>query len=149
MSNVLNLLIDRAKEKADTTAQQMAKTQKQLTDSQGKLDMLHQYKDECHQSLHANANHGITGQQLRNQNAFVGKIDQAIGQQNKEIEFLQTALTHQKQQWQEALAEQKKFEALVKREQHKALKKENKRDQKMNDEFAARIYRVNTTGEHA
>lgn len=149
MSNVLQLLIDRAKEKADESAQHMAKTQKQLTESQNKLEMLHQYKDECHQSLHLNANQGVTGQQLRNQNAFVGKIDQAIAQQSQEIDFLQTTLTHHKQQWQVALSEQKKFEALVKREQHKALKKENKRDQKMNDEFAARIYRVNTTGEHA
>jgi len=35
----------------------------------------------------------------------------------------------------------------VEREKLKQAKLENKRDQKMNDEFAARIYRVHTAGE--
>lgn len=149
MSNALHLLINRAKEKADDSAKLMAKAQKHLAESQDKLNMLQDYKSECHQNLHTHASTGITGQHLRNQNAFVDKIDQALTQQNKEIEFLQAALTNHQQHWKLALAEQKKFEALLKREEQKMLKKEIKRDQKMNDEFAARIYRVNASGEHA
>ncbi|MFP5482675.1 MAG: flagellar export protein FliJ [Gammaproteobacteria bacterium] len=147
MSNVLQILIEQASEKADNLARNMASTQQKLVQGQDKLNMLQTYRDECEGGMHNKASTGMTGQQLRNQLAFVGKIAQAIEQQSREIEFLNTTLAHQRTQWQEALAEQRKFEALVEREKLKQAKLENKRDQKMNDEFAARIYRVHTAGE--
>lgn len=147
MSNVLQILIEQAIEKADKLAKNMAGTQQKLVQGQDKLNMLQTYRDECEGGMHNKAITGMTGQQLRNQLAFVGKIAQAIEQQNREIEFLTTTLAHQRTQWQEALAEQRKFEALVAREKIKQAKLENKRDQKMNDEFASRIYRVHTAGE--
>lgn len=147
MSNVLQILIDQAREKAEQLARNMANTRQKLAQGQGKLDMLQTYREECEGGMHNKAVGGMTGQQLRNQLAFVGKIAQAVAQQSREIEFLNTTLAHQRTQWQEALAEQRKYEALVAREKLKQAKLENKRDQKMNDEFAARIYRVQTAGE--
>lgn len=147
MSNVLQILIEQASEKADNLVRSMANTQQKLVQGQDKLNMLQTYRDECESGMHNQASTGMTGQQLRNQLAFVGKIAQAIEQQNREIEFLNTTLAHQRSQWQDALAEQRKYEALVEREKLKQVKLENKRDQKMNDEFAARIYRVHTAGE--
>lgn len=147
MSNVLQILIEQASEKADNLARNMASTQQKLAQGQDKLNMLQTYRDECEGGMHNKASIGLTGQQLRNQLAFVGKIAQAIEQQNHEIEFLNNTLAHQRTQWQDALAEQRKYEALVEREKIKQAKIENKRDQKMNDEFAARIYRVQTAGE--
>lgn len=147
MSNVLQILIDQAREKAEQLARNMANTRQKLAQGQDKLDMLQTYREECEGGMHNKAVGGMTGQQLRNQLAFVGKIAQAVAQQSREIEFLNTTLAHQRTQWQEALAEQRKYEALVAREKLKQAKLENKRDQKMNDEFAARIYRVQTAGE--
>lgn len=147
MSNVLQILIEQAGEKADNLAKNMAKTQQKLAQGQDKLDMLQTYRDECEGGMHSKASTGMTGQQLRNQLAFVGKIAEAVAQQSREIEFLNTTLAHQRTQWQEALAEKRKYEALIEREKLKRTKLENKRDQKMNDEFAARIYRVQTAGE--
>lgn len=147
MSNVLQILIDQAREKAEQLARNMANTRQKLAQGQDKLDMLQTYREECEGGMHNKAVGGMTGQQLRNQLAFVGKIAQAVAQQSREIEFLNTTLAHQRTQWQEVLAEQRKYEALVAREKLKQAKLENKRDQKMNDEFAARIYRVQTAGE--
>lgn len=147
MSNVLQILIEQASEKAEKAAKSMALTQQKLQQGQDKLNMLQSYRDECENGMHNKASVGLTGQQLRNQLAFVAKIAEAIQQQGREIEFLNSTLIHQRKQWQEALAEQRKFEALVEREKRKQAKLENKRDQKMNDEFAARIYRVHTAGE--
>lgn len=149
MSNVLQILIEQAGEKADNLARSMAATQQKLAQGQDKLNMLQTYRDECEGGMHSKASAGMTGQQLRNQLAFVGKIGDAIAQQTREIEFLNTTLAHQRTQWQDTLAEQRKYEALVEREKIKRAKLENKRDQKMNDEFAARIYRVQTAGEHS
>lgn len=149
MSNVLQILIEQAGEKADNLARSMAATQQKLAQGQDKLNMLQTYRDECEGGMHSKASAGMTGQQLRDQLAFVGKIGDAIAQQTREIEFLNTTLAHQRTQWQDALAEKRKYEALVEREKIKRAKLENKRDQKMNDEFAARIYRVQTAGEHS
>lgn len=147
MSNVLQILIDQAKEKADEMARSMGKTQQKLAQSQEKLNMLKSYQDECEGSMQNKASSGITGQQLRHQLSFMNKITEAIAQQNQEVDFLNTTLTHQRTDWQEAMAEQRKYEALIQREKVKRAKLENKRDQKMNDEFAARIYRVQSSGE--
>ncbi|HEX4917602.1 MAG TPA: flagellar export protein FliJ [Limnobacter sp.] len=147
MSNVLHILIDQAKEKAESCLKAVAKTQQKISQGQDKLQMLQDYAQECQGSMHNRASSGITGQQLRNQLAFVGKISQAIDQQQAELAFLQSTLTHQQSQWQMALAEQRKYEALQEREKAKQTKLQNKRDQKMNDEFAARIHRVQTAGE--
>lgn len=151
MSNVLQILIEQAQEKAEQCIKAMALTQQKLNQGQEKLNMLESYRAECQSNLHNAGMGGLTGQQLRNQNAFVGKISQAIEQQNAEIEFLTSTLAHQKQQWQNTLAEQRKYEALVEREKQRAMQKEAKRDQKMNDEFAARIHRVQkqSAGENA
>ena len=147
MSNVLQILIEQASEKAEQSARNMTNTQQKLVEAHDKLNMLQSYREECESGMHNKASGGMTGQQLRNQLAFVDKIAQAVAQQTREIEFLNNTLAHQRTQWQEALAEQRKYEALVAREKLKQAKLENKRDQKMNDEFAARIYRVQTAGE--
>jgi flagellar protein FliJ len=147
MSNVLQILIEQASEKAEKAAKGMAQTQQKLVQGQDKLNMLKTYREECESGMHSKAATGMTGQQLRNQLAFTGKIAEAIAQQDREIEFLNSTLEHQRTQWQQALAEQRKFEALVEREKQKQARLENKRDQKMNDEYAARIYRVQTAGE--
>ncbi|HEX4880705.1 MAG TPA: flagellar export protein FliJ [Limnobacter sp.] len=147
MSNVLHILIDQAKEKADACLKAIASTQQKIGQAQEKRQMLEDYANECQGSMHSRASSGITGLQLRNQLAFAGKITQAIEQQDAELSFLQSTLTHQQTQWQAALAEQRKYEALFEREKAKQEKAQNKREQKMNDEFAARIHRVQTAGE--
>ncbi len=147
MSNVLKILIEQTREKADQLAQFMAKTQNKLAQSQNNFDMLKSYQDECKNNMHQKATGGITGLQLRNQTTFIDKIESALAQQTREIEFLNTTLNQQRIQWQKTLADQRKYEALIQREQLKQIKQELKRDQKMNDEFAARIYRVQITGE--
>lgn len=147
MSNALQILIEQATEKAETLVKTMALTQQKLAQGHDKLSMLKTYREECEGGMHSKATQGMTGQQLRNQLAFVGKIAEAVVQQSREIEFLDSTLAHQRTQWQEILAEKRKYEALVEREKLKLAKLENKRDQKMNDEFAARIYRVQAAGE--
>lgn len=147
MSNVLNILIEQASEKADHLAQQIGQTQVKLTQAQEKLTMLETYRNECEQNFHSPAGGGFYGHQLKNRTAFAGKINLALEQQSREIEFLQSTLTHQKNQWQDALAEQRKYEALIAREKQKLAKRQNQLEQKMNDEFAARAMRMRLTGE--
>lgn len=148
MSNVLNLLIEQARKKADELAKAQAETRQRIATGQEKLDMLDHYKGDCQSKLHSQAAQSSVSMALwGNQQAFVGKIDHALQQQRQELVFLEQTLQQQQQNYQACLAQQRKFEALLDREAKKQAHREAKRDQKMNDEFAARIHRVNTAGE--
>lgn len=148
--SALEILLDQAKERADLASKTLAKTRQQLTAAREKLQMLEQYMQEVSQNQQIrSAGGGISGFQLKNQNAYNNKIQDAVKQQTKQVEFFVTTETHHLTQWQSALAEQKKYEALIKRDQRRQQAIENKKDQKMNDEYAARIHRVRTSGETA
>jgi flagellar protein FliJ len=149
MSNAIQILVDQAKEKAEQCAKDLARTRQNLAQAQNKLDMLENYLNQCHSSMYEKTTSGVTGFQLRSQLSFTSKIDDAIAQQKTELEFLKRTEDHQLTQWHLALADEKKFQALLDREAARKEKLENKRDQKMNDEYAARIYRVRTAGESA
>lgn len=149
MSNAIQILVEQSKEKAEQCAKDLARTRQSLGQAQNKLDMLENYLNDCHSNMHEKTLGGVTGFQLRSQLSFTSKIDDAITQQKNEIEFLRRTEEHQLGQWQQALADEKKFQALLDREAARKEKLENKRDQKMNDEYAARIYRVRTAGESA
>lgn len=150
MSKALEILMDQAKKKAEELALQLAKSRDQLGKARDKLQMLEQYQIECETNAHQKTvSTAFTISQLRGQNAFVSKVGQAIAQQRTQVEFYQKGETWQLKKWQEALMEQKKYEALLSRQAKKLEAIQNKRDQKMNDEFAARIHRVRTQGESA
>lgn len=147
MSNALQILVDQAAERADKTAQALAKTRQKLAQSQEKMNMLETYRNECQNNIHTQSVAGITGMQLQNQLAYVNKIGLATQQQSAEVAFLSATVQKQLIEWQSCLAEQKKYQALIEREKLKQAQKEAKRDQKMNDEFAARIFRTQAAGE--
>ncbi|MDX1670451.1 MAG: flagellar export protein FliJ [Limnobacter sp.] len=148
--HAIEILLDQAKERVDEATQTLAKTRQQLKAARDKLDMLEQYMGETcqNQSLRATGA-GLTGFQLKNQNAFNSKMREAVNQQSRQVDFFVKTEEHHVKLWQEALVQQKKFEAVMEREKRRQQAKENKRDQKMNDEFAARIHRVRTNGETA
>lgn len=149
MSNALQILVEQAREKAEQSAKDLARTRQSLATAQQKLDMLESYLNDCQQAMHEKTQTGVTGFQLRSQMNFTSKIDEALSQQRNELSFLQRTEEHQLAQWKAALADEKKYQALLDREKLRQEKLANKRDQKMNDEYAARIYRVRTAGESA
>jgi len=149
MSSALQILFEQAGERAQQCAKDLARTRQTLAQAQEKLQMLEGYALDKFQSLHQDTLQGVTAYQLRSHAGYLGKIEEAVAQQRREVEFIQRTEEHQVNQWKESLAEEKKYKALLDREALRKAKLENKRDQKMNDEFAARIYRVRTAGESA
>lgn len=147
MSNAIQILIERATEKADGLAKELAKAREQLNQAKQKLAMLEGYQTEIAQAASQRSLEGVTGFFLQNQNAYSAKIDLAVKQQAQEITFIENSEQHYLQSWKAALAEQKKFEALQTREKLRLEAKLAKQEQKNNDEYAARIYRTRTVGE--
>ncbi len=147
MSNAMHILRDRAKERGELLAQKLASARQQLTEAEGKLKLLEDYQAEQQDKhQHITQTKAITGFQLQNQTAFVQKIIDAIQLQHKQIEQIRHTEQHYLESWQTALQEEKKYDALIERDLKKRRARTLKIEQKMNDEFAARIHRIQASG---
>ena len=144
MSNALLILRNLAKEKIEQSNKTLGVARKELQASQDRLIMVQGYREQYQMGMTERAKQGLTGQQIQQQQQFIERLDQAIGKQLKETEFREKALDTALAEWRAAQAEEKKYQALLDRAALALMHKESKRDQKSNDEYAARIHRVST-----
>jgi flagellar FliJ protein len=73
---------------------------------------------------------------------FFKKLDQAIAGQQEVLEMTKQQVKVQRQLWQESQRKKLSYEVLTQRSDKRELKVEQKRDQKLMDEFAMRISRT-------
>jgi flagellar FliJ protein len=85
---------------------------------------------------------GMGAEAYQNFQNFFGKLDQAITGQQEVVELANQQVKVQKQLWQESQRKKMSYEVLSKRSVKRELKVEQKKDQKLMDEFAMRISRT-------
>lgn len=134
----LETLIDLARRETDDAAKRLGAALKSVEDSQQKLDMLSNYRDDYAQRFEATMANGITPMAYRNFQAFMGKLDSAINGQQEALNFARVRSDQEKTVWQAAERKRMSYTTLETRALEQALKLENKRDQKAMDEHAAR-----------
>ncbi len=138
MKQALGLLIDQTREARDAAASQMASLQQRLRQSQERLALIEQYRREYEQQQRRSAERGLHPAQWGNFSRFIGQLDQALEQQNREVEFLHQAVEQARQTYQELDRKVRSFEILVAREQARQQAHEARLEQKSTDEFANR-----------
>ena len=141
-SNVLNMLQNLASKEVDEATEALAKTMKVASEAQVKQDMLSDYRLEYLKNLNANLEAGMNAEAYQNFQHFIGKLDQAIAGQKEVVELANQQVKAQKQIWQECQRKKLSYEVLSDRSEKRELKVEQKKDQKMMDEFAMRITRT-------
>jgi flagellar FliJ protein len=146
MSNALTILVNLAKDKVEESSKTLASTRNQLQASIDKLTMLKEYSEQYRQGVSNSVHGGISGDQLRHRYVFVDRIEDAIKQQIEDVTNKEQLVNLALSQWQSHQAEEKKFQTLIDRAETAKAKKEAKREQKNNDEYAARIHRVANGG---
>ncbi|CDG81896.1 flagellar export protein FliJ [Janthinobacterium agaricidamnosum] len=134
----LETLIDLAQRETDDAAKRLGAALKAVDDSQQKLDMLANYREDYAQRFQATMADGMTPMAYRNFQAFMGKLDSAILGQQEVVNFARVRSDQEKTAWQAAERKRMSYTTLDTRAQEHALKLENKRDQKAMDEHAAR-----------
>jgi flagellar FliJ protein len=85
---------------------------------------------------------GMNAESFQNFQNFFGKLDQAIAGQQEVVELANQQVIIQRQLWQESQRKKLSYEVLSDRSEKRILKVEQKKDQKMMDEFAMRITRT-------
>jgi flagellar FliJ protein len=141
--SALETLIELAQRASDDAAKRLGAALKGVEEAEQKLKMLLGYRDDYAQRLDQAQMAGITPFAYANFVAFVGKLDNAINGQQEVVKHAKYKSDLEKTAWQESERKRLSYRTLNDRAAAEALKIENKRDQKMMDDHAARTVRTN------
>ena len=134
LQSVLELMQSRTDEATRNLARLIANEK----DAKTKLGMLIGYRDEYAGRLREAAQAGLTQREWQNFQHFLGRLDEAIEQQRKMVEAQERNTAAGQLQWQQQRTKLKAFDTLSERHYTSENLKAMKREQKLQDEFAAR-----------
>jgi flagellar FliJ protein len=134
LQTILELMQDRADEATRNLARLIASEK----DAKAKLDLLLNYHDEYSGRFRAAAQNGLTQHEWQNFQQFLGRLDEAIEHQRGIVATQVKNTAAGQAQWQEQRKKLKAFDTLSARHFASENAKEEKRQQKLQDEFAAR-----------
>lgn len=131
-------LRDLAQDAVEQATQQLGQVRKAQQAAEQQLSMLLNYQDEYRQKLNNQLSGGMESSNWQNYQQFIGTLEQAITQHRQQLtqwgQKVESAVKH----WQDKQQRLNAFETLHTRAQSAELQLENKRDQKLMDEFAQR-----------
>lgn len=140
-TSALETLIELAQRDSDAAAKRLGSALKGVEEAGQKLQMLLGYRDDYANRLDQAQVAGITPFAYANFVAFVGKLDNAINGQQEVLKHATYTSELEKTRWQESERKRLSYRTLNERAAAEALRLENKRDQKMMDDHAARTVR--------
>ena len=140
-ASALETLIDLAQRESDACAKRLGAALKAVDEGEQKLQMLLGYRDDYANRLDAAQMAGITPFAYQNFVAFLAKLEQAIDGQREVLKHARVKADMEKKGWQESERKRLSYRTLNERAALEALALENKRDQKMMDDHAARTAR--------
>lgn len=125
-----------ADDKAAAAAKAFAALQQRLLEQEARLAQLQGFRAQYQEQRARSGETGIDGFRLRDYNAFVGRIDEAVRQQQRDVEQLRAAVEHKRRHWLELLGKARAIGKVITRyaeaEQHEA----ERREQQQSDALA-------------
>lgn len=131
-------LRDLAQDAVEQATRQLGQVRKAQQAAEQQLSMLLNYQDEYRQKLNNQLSGGMESSNWHNYQQFIGTLEQAIAQHRQQLTQWGEKVDHAMKQWQDKQQRLNAFETLHSRAQSAELQLENKRDQKLMDEFAQR-----------
>ncbi|WP_116811826.1 flagellar export protein FliJ [Steroidobacter cummioxidans] len=119
-------------------AMSVAAFEKRLLDGEQKLDELVRYKAEYEQGFQQRATGGIGVTELRDYQAFLARLAEAIKQQQALVNRARAEAEAERLKWQEALRRSKALGHVVERWQAEERHVAEQREQRESDERAQR-----------
>jgi flagellar FliJ protein len=140
--SALETLIGLAQRESDDRARKLGAALKAVEEGEQKLQLLLGYRDDYGRKLDAAQQAGITPFAYHNFVAFLDKLENAVKGQREVIKHARYKADTEKAAWQESERKRLSYRTLTERAAAQALALENKRDQKMMDDHAARTARA-------
>ncbi|MDP3744505.1 MAG: flagellar export protein FliJ [Methylotenera sp.] len=140
--NVLKMLDEIATKEVELATEALARAMKAADEAQKKHDMLIEYRQGYLENLNKSLAVGMNAEAYQNFQNFFKKLDQAITGQQEVVASARQQVTVHRELWQESQRKKRSYDVLINRSEQRELKVEQKKDQKMTDEFATRITRT-------
>lgn len=123
--------VDQAHRKSEQTLQQLGEQQNRLSAAEKQLAELRRYREEYAHDRHAT---GMSVHVLLNRQQFIDRIDDAIGQQTREVARRQRMLDMAGSAWREAHARERVLGTVVERANEVERMRDERREQSDVDE---------------
>jgi flagellar FliJ protein len=136
--SALDTLIELATVQTDEAAKRLGNAIRATSRAEKKLELLQKYRDEYASRFQARMAQGVSPMGYSNFQAFIGKLDDAIAGQQQAVQDAEQGVVRERGSWQESERKRMSYDTLATRQLQQEVKLENRRDQKQNDEFAAR-----------
>ncbi|WP_421621700.1 flagellar export protein FliJ [Alkalilimnicola ehrlichii] len=128
-----------AGDKADEAGQRLAEARQDLDSQRQQLRQLLTFRQEYAEQLQGQSG-GINAARLRDYNAFISRIDQAIQQQHQVVAQAKHRVNAQRQDWLEAYSHSRAVGRVVDRFRDEERREQERREQLQLDELARRTY---------
>lgn len=125
-----------ASEHAAELARVYAQRREVLEQEQERMEQLRGFRREYEQKLAVSAGKGIDAYRLRDYNAFLTRIDEAIAHQQQNLARLAAEVEQLRQTWFDQWGNARALEHLVARYRREERQADTARDQRFNDELA-------------
>jgi flagellar protein FliJ len=119
-------------------ARELGSAQQRLADAEAKLGDLRKYHADYQRSFQVRGQQGQSVTALRDFQAFLARLEEALKQQEKAVAMAREQVSMQRRNWQGAARQVKAVESVVERWQSAEARATDRRDQKETDERAQR-----------
>ncbi|OYW37716.1 MAG: flagellar export protein FliJ [Hydrogenophilales bacterium 12-61-10] len=136
--SALNTLIELTNTEADEAAKRLGEGLRVRDEASQKLDLLQQYRDDYAQRCQTSLANGISATHFNNYRVFMQKLDHAIAGQQTVVSHAEQRAEQARRVWQACEQKKMSFVTLSDRANKEDARREVWRDQKQNDEHAAR-----------
>lgn len=136
--SALNTLIDLAHKETDEAAKRLGAALRAGEEAKQKLELLLAYRDDYEKRCQSNLSSGISATHFNNFQVFMHKLDAAIAGQQKVVGIAERHAEHARTAWMACEQKKMSFVTLASRASKENARCELRRDQKQNDEYAAR-----------
>ncbi|HYD79803.1 MAG TPA: flagellar export protein FliJ [Paucimonas sp.] len=137
-STALDTLIELATSETDEAAKRLGTALRTANETEQKLSLLLQYRDDYTARFHAMMANGLSAAGYRNFQLFLDKLDAAIEGQQQIVAAAQRRIGEERDAWQASERKRMSYGTLATRAQTAEERKEMRRDQKQTDEIATR-----------
>jgi flagellar protein FliJ len=136
--SALDTLIELATTATDEAAVRLGHAIRATDKAEKKLELLQKYRDDYSNRFQAKMAQGLSPMGYRNFQAFIDKLDEAIAGQQQVVKDAENGVAREKGAWQASERKRMSYDTLATRAEKAEQQRENRKDQKLNDEFAAR-----------
>lgn len=137
----LDTLIGLARDSTDEAARKLGLLQGARQHAAQQLSMLHDYRQDYLERLQSAMQAGMPAADCYNYQRFIATLDDAIGQQTRALGHADEQLEGGRVNWRQEKRRLNSFDALQARQARVQAQVDARREQRLNDEHAARLMR--------